>query len=76
MTTCREFVERLADLMGEPMPPETHTALERHLEDCPCCREYLDSYRLAAHLGRQLPLPPLPPRLARRLHAILDEGVG
>lgn len=76
MTTCRDVVERLADKLSGSLPPEVHAATERHLESCECCRDYLDSYRLVAHLGRQIPVPPLSPRLVRRLRAILEETAG
>jgi hypothetical protein len=76
MITCRDFVEQLGDLVGGHTPGEVTAVLRHHLDGCPACRAYLDSYRLAVHLGGQLPRLPLPARLARRLRAILEEELG
>jgi hypothetical protein len=76
MSTCRDVAEQLAEFAAGSLPPEASAALGRHLDGCPSCRGYLGSYRLTAHLGREVPLPALPRRLARHLRAVLEETRG
>jgi anti-sigma factor RsiW len=76
MSTCRDVAERLAEFVGGTLLPEGRAALEHHLEGCPSCRDYLGGYCLSVHLGRDLPVPPLPGGLARRLRAMLEERRG
>jgi len=50
--TCREFVEFLmAYLDGELSEPERIT-FERHMQDCPPCVTYLDTYAETVRLGQ------------------------
>lgn len=73
MITCRDFVDELGNLVGghlEELPGQ----LEQHAEGCPSCRAYLDSYRMTIRVCRQLPRPPLPEGLTRRLKEILAGG--
>lgn len=74
MITCRDAVRQFCDLVDGSLSSSVRDLLERHLEDCPDCRAYLDGYRLASHLGRRLPCPPLPERLARHLERLLAEA--
>ncbi len=74
MMTCRELVEALFDLAAGQLAPEHREHAERHLQRCPECVAYLESYRLTVRMARQLPRPPLPPRLARQLQSLLEGG--
>jgi anti-sigma factor RsiW len=76
MITCRTVVLQLWKLTDDTAPVRHRRPLERHINDCPSCRAYLDGYRLTVHLVRRLHCPPLPERLARRLKEILAEGQG
>jgi len=73
MMTCRNVVRLFCDLVGSSLPVKTREMLERHLDVCPNCRAYLESYRLTIHLGRRLHCPPLPERLSQRLAALLSD---
>lgn len=50
--TCRDVAEFLLDYLEGGLPRDVVTAFERHLADCPACREYLRSYELTIRLGR------------------------
>jgi anti-sigma factor RsiW len=69
--TCRELVELLIDYITDELPPERRQALEQHLQRCPPCLAYLETYRLTIKLTRRLPRCPPPPALMQRLHAAL-----
>jgi anti-sigma factor RsiW len=42
---CREFVELVTDYLEGALEPSRRAAMERHLEDCAFCADYLDQVR-------------------------------
>jgi anti-sigma factor RsiW len=42
---CVEVVEIMTEYLEGTMPPEQARRLERHLESCPGCAEYLEQMR-------------------------------
>jgi len=49
---CIQVVEIVTDYLDGALPAEEATRLERHLESCPGCTEYLEQMRtLAGSLG-------------------------
>jgi anti-sigma factor RsiW len=73
MITCRELVELLIDFVSDELPPEHRARVEHHLNGCPCCVTYVETYRLTIRLTRQLPCAPLPGPLRQRLEAALNQ---
>jgi anti-sigma factor RsiW len=71
MITCRELVELLVDFVAGELPPKLQEHLEEHLQWCPPCMTYLETYRMTIRITRQLPCKPLPEALVQRLHAAL-----
>ncbi len=53
MITCRTVVLRLWKLTDDTEPVKHRRSLERHINDCPSCRAYLDGYRLTVQLVRR-----------------------
>ncbi|MCA8960188.1 MAG: zf-HC2 domain-containing protein [Planctomycetes bacterium] len=51
--TCRELVEILADYLEGSLPEEQFEVLQRHLNLCPPCLDYLDTYRSTIILARE-----------------------
>ncbi len=74
MITCREMAELLFDFASGQLTAEGREDVQRHMTGCPSCVAYAEGYRLTVWMAGQLPRPPLPPQLARRLEAILREG--
>jgi len=90
MTTCREVHDFLMAWLDDELEPEVGARFEAHVEACPCCKHYLDSYRETIALGRtafepcadvaEQPHPDLPDELvkavlaARRKPASPDDG--
>lgn len=70
---CRELVEFLMDFLDGSLPPEHHQRVKEHIESCPPCEVYLETYRLTIQITRQLPCKPLPPELSQRLWAAMKE---
>jgi hypothetical protein len=76
MISCRELLELLLDYLAEELP-ETHCdEIRQHLCACRRCEVFVQTYQITIHLTRKLPCKPLPPDVAERLRAKLQEGEG
>jgi anti-sigma factor RsiW len=73
MMTCRVMTQLLIDFVSGELPPEHHAQVEQHLQACPPCVAYLQTYQHTIRLARQLPCEPLPPELDQRLRAALAD---
>jgi anti-sigma factor RsiW len=51
--TCREFVEFLYAYLDGELPPEQARDFKAHLDLCPPCAHYLESYKCASELPRR-----------------------
>jgi anti-sigma factor RsiW len=59
--TCQESIEFLADYLEGKLPEAQQEEFERHMQDCPYCTEYLESYRTTIKIAgtvRDAPLAP------------------
>lgn len=74
MSTCRQLCELLLDFVNGDLPPDLRERLEKHLQRCPPCVVYLETYRLTIQLTHKLPDKPLPPELEERLRKVLREA--
>lgn len=70
---CRELAELLMDYLDGTLPPEHHQQMETHLQKCPPCLTYLETYRITIQMTRRLPCQPMPPQLVERLKAAFIE---
>jgi anti-sigma factor RsiW len=50
--TCREFVDFLMSYLDGELEAEPRRVFEEHLQGCPTCVEYMESYKQAVELGR------------------------
>jgi anti-sigma factor RsiW len=73
MMTCRECTELLIDFLAGELDAERLELIRRHLESCPPCVTYVETYKITIRLTRQLSCGELPPDVAQRLRAALDE---
>ena len=51
--TCRDVADFLMDYLAGELPAATRDIFERHLRECPECREYLALYQTAVAMGRR-----------------------
>ena len=64
--SCKSVVmEALYDFEAGTMPEAERTEFERHLQACPPCVRFLDSYRATGRTLRALKPREIPPTLAR-----------
>ena len=52
--SCREFVEFLMAYLDDELAQRERQVFEGHIEDCPSCGDYLNSYRTTVRLGQEL----------------------
>ncbi|MBI2882490.1 MAG: zf-HC2 domain-containing protein [Candidatus Methylomirabilis oxyfera] len=71
MLTCQEQVELLADYLDGILDPETASALERHLEDCPACLNFITTYKATSAWVREITYEEMPEELKERLTSFL-----
>ncbi len=68
--TCREMVEFLTDFTNGELPPAQARIFEEHLDCCPPCLDYLESYKTTVRLGKavcQIPDGPPPEEAPQEL---------
>ena len=64
---CDECVDLLVDYLEGALPAERARALETHLELCPPCWRFVNTYRGTVHIAKSLPVDDMPPELTQRL---------
>jgi anti-sigma factor RsiW len=73
MITCRQLIDLLIDYVSDELPPEAKAHIQEHLDLCPPCVAYIDTYKLTIQLTRELPAKPMPPQLVERLKKALAD---
>ena len=62
---CQDFLERLSRYLDDELPAPDRQTIERHLRDCPCCEEVLDSLKhTVGAVPRRGPARAAPPTCA------------
>lgn len=64
---CDECVELLVDYLADELPAERARALEIHLDLCPSCVAFVNTYRGTVNVARTLQTEDIPPELTQRL---------
>ena len=72
MPTCKELIlDLLADYLDQTLNPDVVAGLERHLQVCPPCVAYLNTYKKTKDLaGRGVPVE-MPEEMKTRLGEFL-----
>lgn len=52
MLTCKEFDDFLTDFVDGNLPLRQRLSMHMHLSLCKDCRDFVEEYRRALHLGR------------------------
>ena len=64
---CDECVALLVDYIEGELPPQRLRALEIHLDLCPSCVAFVNTYRGTVNIARTLQAEDIPPELTQRL---------
>lgn len=51
--TCEKLIDLLVDYIDGELASDTETQLEQHLDACPKCVEFIDSYRQTGPICRE-----------------------
>jgi anti-sigma factor RsiW len=68
---CRRIAELLGDYLEGTLPAQTRDLLEWHIEGCPPCVAFVNTYRGTVHATRRLADTPVPAELKQRLLKVL-----
>lgn len=71
--SCRDFLEQLSRYLDDELPTADRRAIQRHLKDCPCCEEVLDSLKQTVAVCHEEGRNELPPDVRRRARARVAE---
>lgn len=52
---CRDLAARLSEYLDHEIDPGACAEIEGHLDDCPPCRDFLESLRRTVGLVREVP---------------------
>lgn len=70
---CQEWVELVTDYLEGTLPPALRDAADRHLADCPHCREYLAQMRRTIEVAGHLRGQPVPDDVVDVLARAFDD---
>ncbi len=70
---CREITDLLLDYMTGELDPETVAAFEDHLDLCPDCVAFLNTYKKTVQATRSLRFEDIPAEMEKRVRRFLRE---
>ena len=71
---CRRIAELLGDYFDDTLPRHLRELLEWHIDGCPPCVAFVNTYRGTIAATRRLPDTPMPAELKKRLVAVLKSA--
>jgi anti-sigma factor RsiW len=73
---CRQIAELLGDYLDGSLPTHLRELLEWHIEGCPPCVAFVNTYRGTVTAAASLRDVQIPPELRQRLLAVLRSARG
>ena len=73
---CQQWVELVTDYLEGALPRPLQQAADRHLDDCPHCREYLEQMRRTIDLTGRLAEEDVPDEVVDALAKAFAEHRG
>jgi len=70
---CVDFLERMSRYLDDELVAADRREIERHLRDCPCCEDVLQSLRHTVEICHEEGRPDLPPDVRKRARARVSE---
>jgi hypothetical protein len=68
---CRRIAELLEDYLEDSLPARTRALIDWHIDGCPPCVAFVNTYRGTVKVMGTLRPPDVPPELKQRLAAVL-----
>jgi predicted anti-sigma-YlaC factor YlaD len=79
MNDCESIFAALSSYLDSELPPGDCEEIERHIQDCAPCVEFVNSLRKSIRLGKQYrlgePEPAIPPELKHALERAYREAL-
>lgn len=75
MMTCQELVDLLADYLDGALDPRTARDLERHLDGCASCLNFIKTYKATTTWAREVSYGEMPEELKDRLASFLKAKI-
>lgn len=69
---CRELAEFLVDYIAGELSTEQAEHIKEHLELCPPCVRFVETYEVTIRLTRKLPMVAMPAELMKRLREAIE----
>ena len=69
--TCRDVIALLADYLEQSLPTETLEGFNGHLDRCPACVAYVNTYRKTRELTGEVTQVAMPEDMRTRLRQFL-----
>lgn len=73
---CRQLAELLGDYLDGSLPKRTRELLDWHIDGCPPCVAFVNTYRGTIDAATKLHDTEIPPELKQRLIAVLRQTRG
>jgi anti-sigma factor RsiW len=70
---CVDSLERLSRYLDDELAAADRRTIERHLRDCPCCEDVLESLKHTVAICHEEGRPDLPPAVRQRASARVSE---
>jgi len=71
--SCDELIDKLMDYLDGVLVEEQRTLAKTHLDGCPNCTAYAETYTHTVKVVKKLPRCGLPPEVEKRLREALKE---
>ena len=71
---CRQIAELLGDYLEGTLPRHTRELIDFHMDGCPPCVAFVNTYRGTIDAARKLGDVEIPSELKKRLLAVLKSG--
>jgi anti-sigma factor RsiW len=68
---CRQIADLLADYLDGSLEQRLRDLVDWHIESCPPCVAFVNTYRGTIEVTRKIPDVPIPPELKHRLLKVL-----
>ena len=68
---CRQIAELLGDYLDGTLPSHLRQLIDFHIDDCPPCVAFVNTYRGTINAARKLSDVPIPSELKQRLLNVL-----
>ncbi|HET7342076.1 MAG TPA: anti-sigma factor [Methylomirabilota bacterium] len=71
---CRQIADLLGDYLDGSLPTHLRQLIDFHIDGCPPCVAFVNTYRGTVDATRKLADVQIPPELKKRLLAVLKSG--